>query len=109
MHHSHAACNYGLCFNYWDRVMDTNHATYRRTFDAITARRAPVRAPAAIGCRTAQRTDRACRAAIGLARGGRMVAYGASATWGYATSAADWTHPLQIDKGSSELSGVRGT
>jgi sterol desaturase/sphingolipid hydroxylase (fatty acid hydroxylase superfamily) len=48
MHHSHAACNYGLCFNYWDRLMETNHLTYRRTFDAITARRAPLRAPAAI-------------------------------------------------------------
>ena len=49
MHHSHAACNYGLCFNYWDRLMETNHRTYRRTFDDITARRAPLRAPAAFG------------------------------------------------------------
>ena len=49
MHHSHTACNYGLCFNYWDRFMETNHRAYRRTFDAITGRRAAVRAQAAIG------------------------------------------------------------
>jgi hypothetical protein len=29
--------------------METNHRTYRRTFDDITARRAPLRAPAAFG------------------------------------------------------------
>ena len=40
MHHSHTACNYGLCFNYWDRLMDTNHPLYRHTFDAISTRRA---------------------------------------------------------------------
>lgn len=38
MHHSHVGCNYGLCFNYWDRLMGTNHDAYHDTFEAIKAR-----------------------------------------------------------------------
>jgi sterol desaturase/sphingolipid hydroxylase (fatty acid hydroxylase superfamily) len=28
MHHRHATANYGLYFNFWDRVMGTNHRDY---------------------------------------------------------------------------------
>jgi lathosterol oxidase len=37
MHHLHTGCNYSICFNYWDLLMGTNHASYHETFDAITA------------------------------------------------------------------------
>ena len=37
MHHSHVGCNYGMFFNYWDRLMATNHPAYRATFDATKA------------------------------------------------------------------------
>lgn len=39
MHHSETDCNYGLCFNYWDRLLGTNHPAYLDTFDAMKARR----------------------------------------------------------------------
>jgi sterol desaturase/sphingolipid hydroxylase (fatty acid hydroxylase superfamily) len=42
MHHHLVRCNYGLYFNWWDRLMGTNHATYHQRFDAV-AGRAPVR------------------------------------------------------------------
>jgi len=32
-------CNYGLYFNIWDILMNTNHAKYYATFDEVTARR----------------------------------------------------------------------
>jgi lathosterol oxidase len=37
MHHRHINCNYGLYFNVWDRLMDTNHAHYEEEFDRVTA------------------------------------------------------------------------
>ena len=36
MHHSHINCNYGLYFNFWDRLMGTNHVKYEEHFDRIT-------------------------------------------------------------------------
>ena len=33
MHHSHVHCNYGLYFNWWDRLFGTNHPDYHETFD----------------------------------------------------------------------------
>jgi sterol desaturase/sphingolipid hydroxylase (fatty acid hydroxylase superfamily) len=39
MHHKYVRCNYGLYFNIWDRLMNTNHAKYYETFDEVTARR----------------------------------------------------------------------
>jgi len=39
MHHKYVKCNYGLYFNFWDRLMNTNHSKYYETFDEVTARR----------------------------------------------------------------------
>ncbi len=39
MHHSHVNCNYSLYFNFWDRVMGTNHPRYDEYFDAVVERR----------------------------------------------------------------------
>lgn len=39
MHHKFVKCNYGLYFNIWDILMNTNHAKYYATFDEVTARR----------------------------------------------------------------------
>ncbi|HEY8929171.1 MAG TPA: sterol desaturase family protein [Mucilaginibacter sp.] len=39
MHHRLVKCNYGLYFNFWDRVMGTNHATYEKSYDEVIARR----------------------------------------------------------------------
>lgn len=39
MHHSKANCNYGLYFNIWDSIMNTNHKAYRTTFDQITQKK----------------------------------------------------------------------
>jgi len=36
MHHHRSGCNYGLYFNFWDRVMGTNHKAYEATFEAVT-------------------------------------------------------------------------
>ena len=38
MHHSKANCNYGLYFNFWDRMMNTNHKHYIPTFEQIKDR-----------------------------------------------------------------------
>jgi lathosterol oxidase len=38
MHHHYVGCNYGIIFNFWDRVMGTNHPAYHDTFDAIGVR-----------------------------------------------------------------------
>ncbi|MDX2246049.1 MAG: sterol desaturase family protein [Bacteroidia bacterium] len=31
-HHRYFHCNYGIYFNFWDRMMKTNHATYPQAF-----------------------------------------------------------------------------
>ena len=31
MHHRLVKCNYGLYFNFWDRVMKTNHPHYEES------------------------------------------------------------------------------
>ncbi len=33
MHHLYFRCNYGLYFNWWDRLFRTNHPEYHETFD----------------------------------------------------------------------------
>ncbi len=35
MHHKYATSNYGLYFNFWDRMMGTNHTNYTETFEAV--------------------------------------------------------------------------
>jgi lathosterol oxidase len=35
MHHKYATSNYGLYFNFWDRVMGTNHPKYTETFEQV--------------------------------------------------------------------------
>jgi sterol desaturase/sphingolipid hydroxylase (fatty acid hydroxylase superfamily) len=37
LHHSQTGCNYGMFFNWWDRLMATNHPAYRAAFDATRA------------------------------------------------------------------------
>ena len=44
MHHKYATGNYGLYFNFWDRVMGTNHAKYNETFEQVTAHTKSVKA-----------------------------------------------------------------
>jgi len=39
MHHKHVNCNYGLYFNFWDRIMGTNHNSYDTTFESVVANR----------------------------------------------------------------------
>jgi sterol desaturase/sphingolipid hydroxylase (fatty acid hydroxylase superfamily) len=39
MHHEKVGANYGLHFNFWDRMLGTNHAEYERRFAAVTAPR----------------------------------------------------------------------
>jgi sterol desaturase/sphingolipid hydroxylase (fatty acid hydroxylase superfamily) len=43
MHHKYVRCNYGLYFNIWDRIMNTNHAKYEELYEEVTARRDAVR------------------------------------------------------------------
>ena len=38
MHHARSNCNYGLYFNWWDRLMGTNHREYHTTFDTVRER-----------------------------------------------------------------------
>lgn len=38
MHHSKINCNYGLYFNWWDRIFGTNHAMYHHTFEKVVNR-----------------------------------------------------------------------
>ncbi|MBI1226373.1 MAG: hypothetical protein GC192_14160 [Bacteroidetes bacterium] len=38
MHHHHARFNYGLYFNFWDRVMGTNHPDYDQYFESVVER-----------------------------------------------------------------------
>lgn len=38
LHHEYFHGNYGLYFNYWDRLMGTNHREYERRFEEVTSR-----------------------------------------------------------------------
>ncbi|TGN17369.1 sterol desaturase family protein [Leptospira idonii] len=38
MHHKWFHCNYGLYFNWWDKIFGTNHKDYQKQFDEITER-----------------------------------------------------------------------
>ena len=38
MHHRYGRGNYGLYFNFWDRVMGTNHKLYDATFEEVVNR-----------------------------------------------------------------------
>jgi sterol desaturase/sphingolipid hydroxylase (fatty acid hydroxylase superfamily) len=38
MHHKHVNCNYGLYYNFWDRIMGTNHVRYSEEFESIKLR-----------------------------------------------------------------------
>lgn len=39
MHHRYVKGNYGLYFNFWDRMMSTVHRKYEETFDKLTEKR----------------------------------------------------------------------
>lgn len=39
MHHSRSNCNYGLYYNFWDRMMGTNAPDYEQVFDEVKNRR----------------------------------------------------------------------
>jgi lathosterol oxidase len=39
MHHRLVKCNYGLYFNFWDRVMGTNHPHYEESYDKVIEQR----------------------------------------------------------------------
>lgn len=41
MHHQFFNCNYGLYFNWWDRLMGTNHPDYYSNFEKITDKQKP--------------------------------------------------------------------
>jgi len=43
MHHEKMRGNYGLYFNFWDRLMKTNHEDYERRFREVTSRPAPTK------------------------------------------------------------------
>lgn len=38
MHHEWMRGNYGLYFNFWDRLMRTNHRDYEARFNEVTSR-----------------------------------------------------------------------
>ncbi len=38
MHHKHVVCNYGLYYNFWDRIMQTNHTNYENEFEIVKRR-----------------------------------------------------------------------
>jgi lathosterol oxidase len=38
MHHKHVTCNYGLYYNFWDRIMGTNHQRYAEEFENVKLR-----------------------------------------------------------------------
>jgi lathosterol oxidase len=40
MHHESMRGNYGLYFNFWDRLMGTNHKDYEERFRQVTAPKA---------------------------------------------------------------------
>jgi len=39
MHHRLVKCNYGLYFNFWDRIMHTNHPHYEQSFEDVVETR----------------------------------------------------------------------
>jgi lathosterol oxidase len=45
VHHEKLRGNYGLYFNFWDRLMGTNHDEYERRFREVTSRPRPVKPP----------------------------------------------------------------
>ena len=38
MHHKFVNCNYGLYYNFWDRILGTNHARYEEEFEKVKTR-----------------------------------------------------------------------
>ncbi|WP_061250049.1 sterol desaturase family protein [Leptospira alstonii] len=38
VHHKYFNCNYSLYFNFWDRIMGTNHDKYREIFEEVASR-----------------------------------------------------------------------
>jgi len=38
MHHKYVTCNYGLYYNIWDRIMNTNHERYEQVFEEVKER-----------------------------------------------------------------------
>lgn len=38
MHHKYFNCNYSLYFNFWDRIMGTNHEKYKEKFEEVASR-----------------------------------------------------------------------
>lgn len=36
MHHTKTNCNYGIYFNFWDQLMETNHKEYEQTFQGTS-------------------------------------------------------------------------
>jgi lathosterol oxidase len=40
LHHERHRANFGLYFNWWDRMMGTNHAEYEARFDNVHSRAA---------------------------------------------------------------------
>ncbi len=41
LHHSRSGANYSLYFNFWDRIMGTNHPQYDEIFESVKAKKAP--------------------------------------------------------------------
>ncbi|AKP25347.1 Fatty acid hydroxylase family protein [Leptospira interrogans serovar Manilae] len=38
MHHKYVNCNYSLYFNFWDKIMRTNHEKYKEKFEEVASR-----------------------------------------------------------------------
>ncbi len=38
MHHRYVNCNYGLYYNFWDRILGTNHEHYEQEFEKVKQR-----------------------------------------------------------------------
>ncbi|MBM9579813.1 sterol desaturase family protein [Leptospira sp. 201903070] len=38
MHHKYFNCNFSLYFNFWDKIMGTNHEKYKETFEDVSSR-----------------------------------------------------------------------
>ena len=50
MHHQYFRGNYGLYFNFWDRLMGTNHKDYEARFREVTLKSAdPIKIPDKLG------------------------------------------------------------
>ncbi|MDP9077872.1 MAG: hypothetical protein M3O71_10645 [Bacteroidota bacterium] len=39
MHHRYVKYNFGIYFNFWDRVMKTNHPKYEENFEQVIVQR----------------------------------------------------------------------